>query len=37
MSTMSRKRNADEFKARIIEYADHHRPVSELAKEFDVK
>jgi transposase len=34
--TVPRKKYTAEFKAQIIELADHGRPVSELAQEFEV-
>lgn len=36
MIVQSRKQYTDEFKAQIIELADHGRPVSELSQEFEV-
>lgn len=36
MTVKPRRQFADEFKAQIVELADHGRPVSELAKEFDL-
>ncbi len=34
--TVPRKTYTDEFKAQLVELADHGRPVSELAEEFEV-
>jgi transposase len=34
--TVPRKTYTDEFKAQLVELADHGRPVSELADEFEV-
>ena len=36
MIVQSRKQYTDEFKAQILELADHGRPVSELSQEFEV-
>ena len=36
MIVQSRKQYTDEFKAQILELADHGRPVSELSQEFGV-
>ena len=36
MTVKPRRRFTDEFKAQIVELANHGRPVPELVKEFDV-
>lgn len=36
MTVKPRKQYTDEFKAQIVELAEHGRPVSELAREFDL-
>ena len=36
MTVNPRRQYTDEFKAQIIELADHGKPVSELAREFDL-
>ena len=36
MEAMPRRQFTDEFKAQVVELAEHGRPVSELAKEFDL-
>ena len=36
MTVQPRRQYTDEFKAQIVELANHGRPVSELAREFDL-
>ena len=36
MTVQPRRQFTDEFKAQVVELANHGRPVSELAKEFDL-